>query len=140
MIVARVLAALFLAAALWAQQPPAVPPPAEPEEEDVTARPRTYEFNPIQAENEIKIGRFYMRRGRWKAAAGRFEEAARWNPQAAEAYLLLGQAREKLKDTAAAREAYQKFLELSPDSKDAASVRRRLEKLPAPAPAKPAKP
>jgi len=140
LIVARVLAALFLAAALWAQQPPAAPPPAEPEEEDVTARPRTYEFNPIQAENEIKIGRFYMRRGRWKAAAGRFEEAARWNPQAAEAYLLLGQAREKLKDTAAAREAYQKFLELSPDSKDAASVRRRLEKLPAPVPAKPAKP
>jgi tetratricopeptide (TPR) repeat protein len=140
LIVARVLAALFLAAALWAQQPPAAPPPAEPEEEDVTARPRTYEFNPIQAENELKIGRFYMRRGRWKAAAGRFEEATRWNPQSAEAYLLLGQAREKLKDTAAARAAYQKFLELAPDSKDAASVRRRLEKLPAPAPAQPAKP
>ncbi len=134
------LPALLLAAALWAGQPPSAPPPAEPEEEDVAAKERTYEFNPIQAENEIRIGRFYMRRGRWKAAAGRFEEAARWNPQAAEAYLLLGQAREKLKDAAAARAAYEKFLELSPESKDAPGVRRRLEKLPAPPKAQPPKP
>lgn len=130
------LPALLLAALLHAGQPPSAPPPAEPEEEDVTAKERTYEFNPIQAENEIRVGRFYMRRGRWKAAAGRFEEAAKWNPQAAEAYLLLGQAREKLKDAAAARAAYEKFLELSPESKDAAGVRRRLAKLPAPPAAK----
>jgi tetratricopeptide (TPR) repeat protein len=136
LIVARVLPAFVFCCALWAWQPPA-PPPAEPEEEDAAARERTYEFNPIQAENEIKIGRFYMRRGRWKAAAGRFEEAAKWNPQAAEAYLLLGQARERLKDPAGARAAYEKFLELTPDSKDAASVRRRLQKLPPPAPARP---
>jgi len=136
LIVARMLPALLLAALLHAGQPPSAPPPAEPEEEDVTAKERTYEFNPIQAENEIRVGRFYMRRGRWKAAAGRFEEAAKWNPQAAEAYLLLGQAREKLKDAAAARAAYEKFLELAPESKDAAGVRRRLAKLPAPPAAK----
>ncbi|MFZ5927920.1 MAG: tetratricopeptide repeat protein [Acidobacteriota bacterium] len=131
------LPALLFAAILWGGQPPSAPPPAEPEEEDVTAKARTYEFNPIQAENEIKIGRFYMRRGRWKAAAGRFEEATKWNPQAAEAYLLLGQAREKLKDPDGARAAFEKFLELAPESKDAAEVRRRLAKLPAPGKAKP---
>ncbi len=134
------LPALLLAAFLQAGQPPSAPPPAEPEEEDVTARERTYEFNPIQAENEIKVGRFYMRRGSWKAAAGRFEEAVKWNPQAAEAYLLLGQAREKLKEAAAARAAYEKFLALSPESKDAARVRRRLAKLPAPPESKAPKP
>lgn len=134
------LPALLFAAVLWAGQPPAAPPPAEPEEEDVTAKERTYEFNPIQAENEIRIGRFYMRRGRWKAAAGRFEEAAKWNPQSAEAYLLLGQAREKMKDLAGARAAFEKFLELAPESKDAAGVRRRLTKLPAPQEAKPPQP
>lgn len=132
MIVARMLAALIAAALLGAQQPPPPPPPAEPEEEDVTAKERVYEFNPIQAENELKIGRFYMRRGSWKAAAGRFEEATKWNPGFAEAYFLLGQAREKLKDAAGARAAYEKFLELAPDSKQAAQARRRLEKLPAP--------
>lgn len=130
------LPALVLAAFLLPQPPPAAPPPAEPEEEDVTAKERTYEFNPIQAENEIKVGRFYMRRGRWKAAAGRFEEAARWNPQSADAFLLLGQAREKMKDLAGARAAYEKFLELAPESRDAGAVRRKIRKLPAPAPAK----
>ncbi len=133
------LAALAFAAFLWAHQPPpqpVEPPPAEPEEEDVSAKERTYEFNPIQAENELKIGRFYMRRGRWKAAAGRFEEATKWNPQLADAYLLLGEAREKLKEWPAARAAYEKFLELAPSSKDAAAVRRRLARLPAPPPPK----
>ncbi len=131
---ARTAAALILAASLWAVQPPppAQPPPAEPEEEDAAAKERTYEFNPIQAENEVKIGRFYMRRGRWKAAAGRFEEATKWNPGLAEAYFLLGQAREKLKDPAAARAAYEKFLELEAGSKQAAEARRRLAKLAAP--------
>jgi tetratricopeptide (TPR) repeat protein len=137
LIVARILLMLALAGLLRASQPPAPPPsppPAEPEEEDVTAKERTYEFNPIQAENELKIGRFYMRRGKWKAAAGRFEEATKWNPQLAEAWRLLGEAREKLKDAAAAREAYGKFLELAGDSKEAGEVRKRLEKLPAPKP------
>ncbi len=131
---ARTAAALILAASLWAVQPPppAQPPPAEPEEEDAAAKERTYEFNPIQAENEVKIGRFYMRRGSWKAAAGRFEEATKWNPGLAEAFFLLGQAREKLKDPAAARAAYEKFLELDPGSKQAAEARRRLARLPAP--------
>lgn len=134
MIVARPLAVLALAVALCAAQPPGPPqpPPAEPEEEDVTAKERTYEFNPIQAENEVKIGRFYMRRGSWKAAAGRFEEATKWNPGFAEAYFLLGQAREKLKDPGGARAAYEKFLELAPGSRQAAEARRRLAKLPAP--------
>ncbi|MGC8884665.1 MAG: tetratricopeptide repeat protein [Bryobacteraceae bacterium] len=137
---ARVLVTLLLAGVLHAWQPPAPPspPPAEPEEEDVTAKERTYEFNPIQAENELKVGRFYMRRGRWKAAAGRFEEATKWNPQSAEAWRLLGEAREKLKEFAAARAAYEKFLEIAGDSKDAADVRRRLAKLPAPAARSPA--
>jgi len=140
LIVARVLVTLLLAGVLHAWQPPAPPspPPAEPEEEDVTAKERTYEFNPIQAENELKVGRFYMRRGRWKAAAGRFEEATKWNPQSAEAWRLLGEAREKLKEFAAARAAYEKFLEIAGDSKDAVGVRRRLEKLPAPAAKSPA--
>ena len=113
-------------------QKPSEPPPqqhAEPEEEDATSVPREYEFNPIQAENEMKVGRFHMKRGNYKGAAMRFEEAAKWNPQGAEAYRLLGEAREKLKDPKSARAAYEKYLELAPDAKDAGEVRKRIEAL-----------
>jgi len=116
---------------LCAQKPEEKPQQqhAEPAEEDVTSAPHQYEFNPIQAESEIKVGRFYMKRGSFKAAAGRFEEATKWNPQSAEAYRLLGEAREKLKDPKAARAAYEKYLEMSPGARDAAEVRKRLAAL-----------
>lgn len=118
-----------------AAQPPAEKPqekPPEhalPEEEDESAKPKEYVFNPIQAENELKVARFYMKRGSAKAAALRCEEALKWNPQSADAYLLLGEAREKLKDKKAAVEAYKKYLEVAGDSKGAAGVRKRLERL-----------
>ncbi|MBI5281816.1 MAG: tetratricopeptide repeat protein [Candidatus Solibacter usitatus] len=111
-------------------QPPRPPAHAEPEEEDAVSTPKEYTLNPIQAQSEIKIGQYYMKRGRYKAAADRFEEATRWNPGAAEAYLLLGGAQEKLRDAKAARAAYEKYLELAPGAKDASGVKKRLAKLP----------
>jgi tetratricopeptide (TPR) repeat protein len=132
--VARVIPLFLLSWALLPAQQPAEPPKAppqhaEPAEEDASALPKEYEFNPIQAQNEIKVGQFYMKRGSYKAAAGRFQEAARWNPQAAEAFRLLGEAREKLKDLKAAREAYTRYLELAPDAKDSGDIRKRLAAL-----------
>lgn len=135
----RLLTLLLLAAALgFSQQsgPPkekekAQPPYAEPEEEDASAKPkREYVFNPLQAQTEIKTGKFYMRRGKWKAAAMRFEEALLWNGQAAEAYMLLGEAREKMGETAEAKSAYEKFLQITSTGKEADEVKKRLSKLP----------
>jgi tetratricopeptide (TPR) repeat protein len=99
-----------------------------PEEDREIERVPEYTLNPLQADKELTIGKFYFRRGSFKAAARRFEEATKWNPGLAEAYLRLGEAQVKLKDDKAARAAFEKFLELQPDSKDAASVRRRLQK------------
>lgn len=107
----------------WAQEPPK---PAEPPEEDESLAPREYAFNPLQAEKELKVGNFYFKKGNYRAAAARFEEATRWNPGYAEAYLRLGEAREKLKDTAGAQKAFEKFLELEPDGRRAAEVRKKL--------------
>lgn len=121
--------AVLLAVSPLAAQPPAQPPHEEPEEEDASAKPKEYSFNPLQAEQEVKVGRFYMRRGSHKAAAGRFEEAVKWNPQMAEAWLLLGEAREKIKDFKGAKEAYLKYLELAPDAKNGEAVKKRLGKL-----------
>ena len=112
----------LLTAALSAQEPKAADPP----EEDETLVPKEYSFNPIQARKEVQIGGFYFKKGSYRAAAGRYREAAKWDENYAEAYLRLGEACEKLKDAACVRKAYEKFLALAPDSKDAARVRKSL--------------
>ncbi len=113
------------ATVLAAQKKPA-PKPQEPAEEDESLIPKEYSFNPLQAEKEIKVGSYYMKKGSYRAAARRFREATRWNPGGAEAWLKLGEAQEKLKDKDAAREAFTKYLELKPDAKNAAAIRKKL--------------
>ena len=105
------------------------PKPAEPAEEDESLVPKEYSFNPLQAEKELKVGAFYFKKGSYRAAARRFQEATKWNPGFAEAFLRLGEAQEKLKDSKAAREAYRKFLELAPEDKRAAQIKRKLARL-----------
>jgi tetratricopeptide (TPR) repeat protein len=120
---------LLLALALL-QQPPATPPPEqEPPEEDESLKPKEYSLNPLQADKEIYVGNFYFKRGNYKGAAARFEEATRWHPGSAEAWMRLGDARDKLNDPAAAREAYEKFLEVAPDHKRAKDVKKKLAAL-----------
>jgi predicted Zn-dependent protease len=102
----------------------------EPPEEDESSKPKEYAFNPLQAEKEMKVGAFYMKKKSYKAAARRYREATRWDPNNADAFLRLAEAEEKLHDDKASHEAYAKYLELQPDSKDAAAVRKKLEKRP----------
>ena len=104
-------------------------PIAEPEEEDIAAKPKTYDFNPIQAEKEIKIGNYYLKKGSLKAALGRFYDASQYNPQAPEAFLGLGEARERLRDKKGAKAAYQKYLEIDPGAKNAGEIGKRIKKL-----------
>lgn len=112
---------------VWAQQekPPA-PAPVEPPEEDESLKEREYSFNPLQAQKEFNVGNFYFKKGSYKAAAMRYEEAVKWNPGYAEAYLRLGEAREKLGQKREAIEAYKAFLENAPDHKRAAEIRKKL--------------
>jgi tetratricopeptide (TPR) repeat protein len=107
-------------------------PPAEeqnPPEEDESLRPKEYSFNPLQAAKEIKIGDYYMKRGKYKAAIMRYTEATKWNTQSADAFFKLGEAQEKQEDDKAARIAYQHALEIEPDGKLSGEVKKRLEKL-----------
>ena len=120
-------ALLFLA--LLSEPPKQAPPPekpAEPQEEDTSLVPKEYDFNPLQATKEIQVGDFYFKKKAYKSAVMRFEEATKWNPQLAEAWLKLGEAREKLKDTKGMKAAYEKYLEISPDAKDAKEIRKKL--------------
>ncbi len=120
----RLLPGLMLALALMAQNPK----PQEPPEEDEGSKTKEYGFNPLQASKEVKIGQYYFKKGKHAAAARRFEEATKWDPTSAEAWLLLGETREKLKDAAGAREAYAKYLEAAPDAKNAAAIRKKTAK------------
>src|SRR5687767_3318560 len=65
-----------LAVALFAQEPKQQEPP----EEDESLVEKEYSFNPLQAAKEMKIGDYYAKKGNHRAAAGRYQEATRWEP------------------------------------------------------------
>ena len=100
-----------------------------PKEEDESIAEKDYSFNPLQAEKEVRIGNYYFKKGSFRAAALRFREAIKWNEAYGEAWMRLGEAEEKQKDRRAAREAYAKYLELSPDAKNVPEIRKKLEKM-----------
>jgi outer membrane protein assembly factor BamD (BamD/ComL family) len=121
------LSCALLGAALWGQQKTSPPKPGDLKEEDATlVSKEQYAFNPLQAEKELKVGNFYFKKGSYKAAAGRFREATKWNPTSAEAFLRLGEAEEKLKNAKEAKAAFSRFVELAPDDKRAGEVKKKL--------------
>lgn len=147
---ARWAVCVLLAAGLAAAQSPGKPPeedaaPAQdsassnglppplttemPPEEDASKAPKVYSFNPVQSQREVTAGDFYFTKGNYTAAASRFTEATKWNDGNAEAWMRLGETEEKRRNPKAAREAYQKYLELAPDAKNAGEIRKRLAKL-----------
>lgn len=113
-----------------AQEQSAPPAPDDPdfkdlkEEDETITTAKEYAFNPLQATKEIKVGDYYMKKGSFKAASLRFQEATRWNPQDADAFLKLGYAKEKLKDVKGAKAAWKKYIELAPDSKKAEELKK----------------
>ena len=135
-----ILAAVAVNAVFGQQQPPKpVPPPpagaskpqqdpveVEPPEEDEALKPKEYSFNPLEAQRDLRTGEYYFKKGNFKAAAKRFEEATMYDPNFADAFLRLGDARGKLHDKKGAKTAYQKYIELKPDSKLATSVKKKI--------------
>jgi tetratricopeptide (TPR) repeat protein len=100
-----------------------------PPEEDSSLVTTKYSFNPLQSKKDVLVGKEYAKKGNYHAAAGRYREATKWDDSNSEAWLLLGEADEKLKDTNAARDAYQKYLEVAADAKNAAEIRKKVAKL-----------
>ncbi|MGB6945661.1 MAG: hypothetical protein WBE37_24900 [Bryobacteraceae bacterium] len=98
----------------------------EPPEEDESLAPKTYSFNPLEAEKDLKVGLYYFKKGNYKASTSRFREATLWNPTYADAFLRLGESEDKMKDKKAAADAYSKYLALSPDGKEAETVKKKL--------------
>ena len=136
--VRQLFAGILLAAVLFAQDDPQLKKrptgeakpqqqqDQEPPEEDDSLAPKTYSFNPLEAEKDVKIGLYYFKKGNYKASSSRFREATLWNPTYADAFLHLGESAEKMKDKKAAEEAYTKYLALAPDGKEAQAVKKKL--------------
>ncbi len=74
----------------------------------------------------MKVGNFYFNKKDYRGALGRYERATKFNPSSAEAFFRVGEAEEKLKNKDAARLAFQKVLNLAPDSKLAHEAKRKL--------------
>ena len=90
--------------------------------------PEKFVLNPLEAERNIKVGNFYWGKGKYRAAAGRYQRATRYNPSSPEAFYKLGEAEEKLKDKDAARSAFQKVMQLAPGSKFAHDAKKKIGK------------
>jgi Flp pilus assembly protein TadD len=116
---------MFLSLAAGMQQRPVIE--QEPPEEDRSvSEKQEYTFNPLQSAKEMKVGNFYFKKGSYRAAARRFEEATRWDPNNTEAWLRLGESQVKLGDRKAARAAWEKVIELEPEGKHSADLRKKL--------------
>jgi tetratricopeptide (TPR) repeat protein len=100
-----------------------------PPDEDAVPNLVKHSFNPVESAHDVKVGEEYFKKGNYRAAAERFRDATEWNQGNAEAWLRLGEAEEKREQPKSAREAYQKYLQLAGNAKNAADVKKRLEKL-----------
>jgi tetratricopeptide (TPR) repeat protein len=100
-----------------------------PPEEDTALTTTEYSFNPLQSTKDVGVGNLYLKNGKLRAAEMRYTSATEWNDGNAEAWLKLGEVAEKLRDKPKAKEAYQKYLELASEAKNAAEIRKKLEKL-----------
>ncbi len=128
---------MFLAGALWPQQDKALKTKSqeqakpevqeqEPPEEDESLKPKEYSFQSIESRERFQSWQLLFQERQLQRRDQPLSEATLWNPNFAEAYLRLGDSEEKIKDPKGAHEAYAKYLELAPDSKEAASVKKKL--------------
>ena len=102
------------------------PDEANPPEEDESRAPKTYVLNPLESERNIKVGNYYWDKKNYRAALGRYQDATRYNPSSQEAFFKVGEAEKKLKNKDAAKTAFQKVIQLAPDSKLAQEAKRKL--------------
>jgi tetratricopeptide (TPR) repeat protein len=102
------------------------PDEENPPEEDESIAPEKFVLNPLESERNVRVGNYYWHRGKYRAAASRYERATKYNPSSPEAFYKLGEAQEKLKNKDAARIAFQKVMQIAPDSKLANEAKKKI--------------
>ena len=90
-------------------------------------------YDPKLAENDDRIGDYYMKAGNWAGAYARFKEASAANPEDARAVFGIAEAARKLDRAKEAAENYQVYLDAFPDGPKAKAARKALSELKVPA-------
>ena len=111
-----------------AKAPPVqnLPEEAMPPEEDESVAPEKFSLDPLESERNVKVGNYYWHKGKYRAALGRYERATKYNPSSVEAFFKVGEAEEKLKNKDAAKIAFQRVIQIAPDSKLAQEAKKKL--------------
>ena len=115
--------------AVSGQQKQATPPAEneqEPPEEDESVAPEKFPLDPLESDRNVRVGNYYWRKGNYRAALQRYERATKYNPSSADAFFKVGEAEEKLKNKDAAKTAFQRVIQISPDSKTAHEAKKKL--------------
>lgn len=123
-----------------AQDPPPNPPDAgsgapkktdaKPKGDSATQNaPDQPTWDPLRAEKDLEVGRYYMHKGDVDAAMDRFQDAIAAKPGYALPFRMLGEAQEKKGMKKAAIKSYQRYLDLYPHAEDADKVQKKIEKL-----------
>ena len=86
-------------------------------------------WDPLRAEKDLEVGRYYMRKGDVDAAIDRFQDAIEAKPGYAVPYLYLGEAQEKKGWKREALKSYTRYLELYPHAEDKEKIEKKIEKL-----------
>src|SRR5208283_4570493 len=134
------LAVAGLCLAAWpcaAQDPPSSAPP--PKQDAPKPKPNTDsaaqsapdqpKWDPLRAEKDLEVGKYYMNKGDVDAAIDRFMDAADAKPGYAIPFRYLGEAYEKKGQKKPAVKAYQRYLDLYPKAEDGDKIRKKIEKL-----------
>jgi tetratricopeptide (TPR) repeat protein len=110
------------------------PPPAKTKDKQkadtaTKSAPDQPKWDPLAAEKDLEVGKYYMKKGDLDAAIDRFEDAAAAKPGYAIPFLYLGEAQEKKGLKREAIKSYARYLDLYPHAEDADKVRKKIEKL-----------
>jgi len=87
------------------------------------------QYNPREAEKDVEVATFYMRKGDPDASIPRLEEAIRLRPNYAKPRLMLAEIYEKKEDKENALKYYREYLQVYPHAPDAKKVEKKIAKL-----------
>jgi tetratricopeptide (TPR) repeat protein len=105
------------------------PKPKPNTDSPIQSAPDQPKWDPLRAEKDIEVGKFYMKKGDLDAAIDRFQDATDAKPGYAIPFLYLGEAYEKKGKKKQAVKAYQRYLDLYPHAEDGDKIRKKVEKL-----------
>ena len=127
----------LLAPTVSAQDSPPAPPakqqdaakPKPNTDSAIQSAPDQPKWDPLRADKDMEVGKYYMRKGDVDAAIDRFQDAIEAKPGYAIPYRFLGDAYEKKGQKKPAVKAYQRYLDLYPHAEDGDKIRKKIEKL-----------